>query len=83
MVYLGELHDNIAGHRVYAELARLLADRRTDLVISMEMFERDVQGVMNDYLRGRIDEAAFLQHGRPWKDYARDYEPLIELARER
>ncbi|MFN0067742.1 MAG: ChaN family lipoprotein [Limisphaerales bacterium] len=83
VVYFGELHDNVAGHAVYAELAKLLADRRADLVVSMEMFERDVQGVVNDYLRGRIDEAAFLKHGRPWKDYARDYRPLVELARER
>lgn len=83
VVYLGELHDNITGHQVYAELCKLLADRRTDLVISMEMFERDVQGVVNDYLRGRIDEAQFLKHSRPWKDYARDYKPLIELARDR
>ncbi|MSR53629.1 MAG: hypothetical protein EXS09_10135 [Gemmataceae bacterium] len=83
VVYFGELHDNVAGHQVYAELAKLLAERRADLVISMEMFERDVQGVVNDYLRGRIDEAAFLKHSRPWKDYARDYKPLIEMARER
>jgi uncharacterized iron-regulated protein len=83
VVYLGELHDNVAGHQVYAELARLLADRRPDFVISMEMFERDVQGVVNDYLRGRIDEAAFLKHSRPWKEYARDYRPVVELARER
>jgi uncharacterized iron-regulated protein len=81
VVYFGELHDNVAGHQVYAELARLLADRRPDFVLSMEMFERDVQGVVNDYLRGRIDEAAFLKHSRPWKDYARDYRPLVELAR--
>lgn len=83
VVYFGELHDNVAGHRVYAQLAALLADRRADLVISMEMFERDVQGVVTDYLRGRVDEATFLKHSRPWKDYARDYKPLIELARER
>jgi len=83
VVYFGELHDNAAGHQVYAELAKLLADRRPDFVLSMEMFERDVQGVVNDYLRGRIDEVAFLKHSRPWKDYARDYRPLVELTRER
>lgn len=83
VVFFGELHDNVVGHQVYAELARLLADRRGDVAISLEMFERDVQGVVNDYIRGRIDEAAFLKHSRPWKDYARDYRPLIELARER
>lgn len=83
VVFFGELHDNVEGHQAYAELARLIAERRPDLVISMEMFERDTQGVVNDYLRGRIDEAAFLHHGRPWKNYARDYRPLIELARAR
>ncbi|HEY2785155.1 MAG TPA: ChaN family lipoprotein [Fimbriiglobus sp.] len=83
IIYFGELHDNVAGHRVYADLAALLADRRPDLVISMEMFERDVQGVVTDYLRGRIDEATFLKYSRPWKNYARDYRPLIELARDR
>jgi uncharacterized iron-regulated protein len=83
VVYFGELHDNVAGHQVYAQLAKLLADQRPDFVLSMEMFERDVQGVVNDYLRGRIDEAAFLRHSRPWKEYARDYRPLVELTRER
>lgn len=83
IVYFGEFHDNEAGHRVYADLARMLVERRPDTAISMEMFERDVQGVVNDYLRGRIDEVAFLKHSRPWKNYARDYRPQIELARER
>jgi uncharacterized iron-regulated protein len=43
VVYFGELHDNVAGHQVYAELAKLLADRRPDFVLPMEMFERDVR----------------------------------------
>lgn len=83
VVFFGELHDNIVGHQVYGELAGLLAERRPDLVISMEMFERDTQGVVSDYIRDRIDEPSFLKHSRPWKDYARDYRPLIELARAR
>jgi uncharacterized iron-regulated protein len=83
VVFFGELHDNVAGHQVYAELAKLLVERRIDLVLSMEMFERDVQGVVNDYLRGRIDEATFLKHSRPWPNYAQDYKPLLELARAR
>lgn len=83
VVYFGELHDNVVGHRVYSQLAGLIADRHPDVVIAMEMFERDVQGVVDDYLRGRIDEPTFLKHSRPWKEYARDYRPLIELARAR
>jgi uncharacterized iron-regulated protein len=83
VVYFGEVHDNEKGHQAYATLARLLVERRPDVVIAMEMFERDVQGVLNDYLRGKVDEAAFLKHSRPWKNYARDYRALIELAREK
>jgi uncharacterized iron-regulated protein len=83
VVYFGELHDNVVGHRIYTRLAKLLVERRADLVISMEMFERDVQGVLTDYLRRRIDEPTFLKHSRPWKNYARDYKPLVELARKR
>jgi len=83
VVYFGELHDNVTGHQVYAQLAALLVERRADVVLAMEMFERDVQGVVTDYLRGRVDEAKFLEHSRPWKDYARDYKPLVELAKEK
>jgi uncharacterized iron-regulated protein len=83
VVYFGELHDHVAGHQIYVELTNLLADRRPDFVLSLEMFERDVQGVVNDYLRGRIDEATFLKYSRPWKNYVRDYKPLVELTRER
>ncbi|MAG59025.1 MAG: hypothetical protein CMJ83_22280 [Planctomycetes bacterium] len=81
VVFLGEEHDNDAGHRMQLDIVRALYARRADLVISMEMFERDVQGVMNDYLRGRIDEKTFLEHSRPWKGYKKHYRPIIEFAK--
>src|ERR1700683_1755449 len=40
VVYFGELHDNVAGHQVYAELAKLLAEGRPDSGPSMERFGR-------------------------------------------
>ena len=46
------------------------------------MFERDVQGTLDDYLRGRLTESVFLEHARPWKNYAADYRPMVEFARE-
>jgi hypothetical protein len=39
--------------------------------------------VVNDFLRGRIDEATFLSYSRPWKNYVRDYRPPVELTRQR
>lgn len=82
VVMLGEEHDNTPGHRFFAELIAALHRVRPDMVISMEQFERDTQGVVDDYLRGRIGEAEFLKHSRPWKNYASDYKPQIELAKQ-
>ena len=45
------------------------------------MFERDVQGVVDEYLAGSIAEPQFLQESRPWPRYATDYRPLVEMAK--
>lgn len=51
------------------------------LVLAMEMFERDVQLVLDEYLAGLIRERDFLAASRPWGNYASDYRPLVEFAR--
>jgi uncharacterized iron-regulated protein len=50
-------------------------------VVALEMFERDVQPVIERYVSGAIDEEQFLKESRPWPRYATDYRPLIEFAR--
>jgi len=47
------------------------------------MFERDVQDVVDAYLRGEIPEDSFLQSARPWPNYEEDYRPLVEFAKEK
>ncbi len=81
VVFLGEEHDNTQGHKMQLAIVESLHKKRPDMVISMEMFERDVQGVLNDYLLGRIDEETFLRHSRPWPNYKRHYRPIVEYAR--
>lgn len=81
VVFLGEVHDNKAGHAAHLEILRALHRRHPDLVLSMEMFERDVQGTLDDYLADRIDEETFLEHARPWPGYREHYRPLVEYAR--
>lgn len=51
------------------------------VVLSLEMFERDVQGVVEEYLRGVITEEHFRASARPWEHYEADYRPLVEFAR--
>lgn len=80
-VALGEEHQTPAVHRRHHQLLRELHAVRPQLVIAMEMFERDVQPVLDQYLRGEIDEQKFLAESRPWPHYARDYRPVIEFAK--
>lgn len=81
MVVVGEQHDDRNTHRLELAVLEGLMRRRMPLVVSLEMFERDVQGVLSDYLAGSIPEEEFLAQSRPWPRYASDYRPLVEFAR--
>jgi uncharacterized iron-regulated protein len=54
-----------------------------DLALSLEMFERDVQYVLDEYLAGLILESHLISSGRAWKNYASDYRRMIEFAKEK
>lgn len=81
VVFVGEQHDDPATHRLERAILEGLARRRGDLLVALEMFERDVQPSLDDYLAGRMSEEDFLQNSRPWPGYMSDYRPLVELAR--
>lgn len=84
VVLLGETHLDDVTHQVELAVLEGLARRHDDqVVLSLEMLERDVQPVVDRYLAGSIDEATFLAESRPWGNYRTDYRPLVETARER
>lgn len=84
VLFLGEQHDHGFAHRIEEEVLRLLEREYPGRVIlSLEMFERDVQGDLDRYLSGKIQEEEFLRLSRPWPNYERDYRPLILFAKER
>lgn len=80
-VFAGEQHDNLVFQGFELELLRALDTGKGDLVLSLEMFERDVQPTLDAYLAGEIDEKAFLKASRPWGNYRRSYRPLVEYAK--
>jgi len=85
-VFLGELHDDALGHAVQFELFKKVVERYSpdrQIALSLEMFERDVQVVLDEYLSGAISEQHFMLSSRPWGNYKTDYRPLVELAKER
>lgn len=81
VVALGELHQTPAVHETHLAIVKALHARRPQMVIAMEMFERDAQTPLLQYLAGMIDEGDFLAASRPWPDYKRDYRPVVEYAR--
>ncbi|MCU0960386.1 MAG: ChaN family lipoprotein [Pirellulaceae bacterium] len=83
VVFLGETHDDETTHRLQLAIYEGLLERRSQrVVLAMEMFERDVQPVLDDYVSQRIAEPEFLARSRPWGNYRTAYRPLIERARQ-
>src|SRR5688572_11362955 len=78
VVFLGEEHDNDRGHDLQAWTFAALLERRSDVVLSMEQVESEVQPLLDAYLRGVIDEERFLAGSRPWPSYHEHYRPLVE-----
>jgi uncharacterized iron-regulated protein len=81
VVFFGEQHDDDETHRAELALLSAIGERRGKVVLSLEMFERDVQPLLDAYLAGRLSEADFRAQSRPWPNYEADYRPLVELAR--
>ncbi|EFJ43948.1 hypothetical protein VOLCADRAFT_95888 [Volvox carteri f. nagariensis] len=55
---------------------------RRPVALSLEMFDRDVQGVMDEYLSGLVTEADLMKDARPWPNYFSDYRPMVLAAKE-
>lgn len=82
VVFFGELHDDSLGHAAELDLLKALAAKYPGkLALSMEMFETDVQSVLNEYLSGFIREKNMITDARTWPRYKTDYRPMVELAK--
>jgi len=81
VVLIGEQHDDSNSHRLELAVLEALARRQVPVTLSLEMFERDVQGSVDTYVAGSSAEDDFLKTSRPWPRYATDYRPLVEFAK--
>ncbi|MFO7626535.1 MAG: ChaN family lipoprotein [Candidatus Fermentibacteraceae bacterium] len=80
VVFIGEQHDDPLAHQWELFIWKALAT--TETALALEMFETDVQPLLDQYLAGGVSRDAFLAGSRPWGNYEQDYEPLVEYARE-
>jgi uncharacterized iron-regulated protein len=83
VVFFGEQHDDPETHFLEFALLEGLGQRHAQVILSLEMFERDVQPDLTRYLAGASSEADFLAASRPWPRYTTDYRPMVQLARAR
>ena len=81
VVFVGEQHDDANTHRLELAILEGLLRRRIRPVLSLEMFERDVQPALDGYLSDRLTEAEFMKTSRPWPSYPSAYRGMVELAR--
>ncbi len=82
-IVVGETHLDDQTHRMERTILEGVIERRgaKATVLSMEMFTRDHQPALDEYLQGSIDEATFIDRAPPWPNYRTGYRPLVETAK--
>ncbi|MFM9945867.1 MAG: ChaN family lipoprotein [Bacteroidia bacterium] len=80
VLFFGEEHNDSVTHYLEIKMLELLFQKYPNIALSMEMFDRDLQTVMNEYLTGGIREKNFKKDARVWSNY-RDYRPMLEFAK--
>ncbi len=81
VLFFGEEHNDSIGHLLEKEiLLRLNEAYPGKVTLSLEMFQTDVQSVLNEYLLDVIGEKNFITEARAWKNY-KDYRPMIEYSK--
>lgn len=85
VILFGEFHDDAIIHWLQFNLTReVYAHKTGKLLLGAEMFEADMQQPLTEYLQGKIDEKTFkTQVTSLWKNYATDYRPLVQFAKEK
>ncbi|MCB0645794.1 MAG: ChaN family lipoprotein [Saprospiraceae bacterium] len=82
VIFFGETHDDSIAHVAQLDVYQGMMSFNKEVALSLEMFETDVQGVVDEYMSGKISEDFLIKDGRAWKNYDRDYKPLVELAKQ-
>ncbi len=85
IIYIGEQHDQYSHHLIEIEVIRRLFRKNGRIAIGMEMFQRPFQKVLDDYIRGTIEERDFLRSSEYFKQWGFDYnlyKDILRFARE-
>ena len=84
IVYLGETHDSESDHQQQLAIIQALFKHKSQVAIGMEMFQSQMQPLLDRYLAGKITATELYEQsefdkrwGYPWAYYA----PILEFAK--
>lgn len=81
IILFGEFHGDSIIHSIEYEYFKEFHQKNSNVALALEMFERDVQDVVNEYLASAISEDEFLKRSKPWPNYKKDYAPILNYAK--
>jgi uncharacterized iron-regulated protein len=84
VVYLGETHDRESDRQQQLAIIQTLFNQNSRLAIGMEMFQRQMQPVLDRYLAGKITATELRQQSefdRRWGYQWESYLPILEFAK--
>ncbi|MBO3461951.1 ChaN family lipoprotein [Aetokthonos hydrillicola Thurmond2011] len=86
VVYLGETHDSSKDHQNQLKIIQELYQHNPKIAIAMEMFQRPYQGILDQYITGKLTEKELLEKSEyekrwriPWENYA----PILRFAQKK
>ena len=83
VILIGEYHDNAICHWMELEVTiDAFKARGKEVVLGAEMYESDTQGMVDDYLSGKIKYDSLAKSKRLWNNDPTDYKPLLDFAKE-
>ncbi|SEF44263.1 Uncharacterized iron-regulated protein [Halpernia humi] len=84
VVLFGEYHNNSIIHWLELKIAEeLYTQKEGKIILGAEMFERDNQAQLNQYLNGKILAKNLKDSVRLWNNYETDYRPLVDFAKDK
>ncbi len=81
VVLFGEHHNDAVNHWLQLKITEKIYEQNKNIHLGMEMFERDNQTYLTNYVLNGLDEKQFKDSVRFWNNYKTDYQPLIEFAK--
>ncbi|KQK25159.1 iron-regulated protein [Chryseobacterium aquaticum] len=82
VVFFGENHNNSINHWLQLKITEALYEKKNgQLILGAEMFERDNQAQLDQYVEGKIDAKTLKDSARLWNNFSTDYKPLVDFTK--